>query len=187
MAPYAPLSEALLGILFAASFLSVGFTPPLLLMLIALALLFALVLYDLMHQILPTSLLAPFVLVSAVYGYVQAQDLYTFGISVFVACILAGIILAIHLFSKGRAMGFADAPLVYGLALLSGAHAIAGFVFSFWIGAGIGIIMLAGRPRGSRMGIEVPFAPFLAAGFLLATFTSWDPFALASSLLRFAP
>jgi prepilin signal peptidase PulO-like enzyme (type II secretory pathway) len=36
--------------------------------------------------------------------------------------------------------------------------------------------VLLGRPRGSRMGVEVPFAPYLAAGFLLAYFTEWNPF-----------
>lgn len=32
------------------------------------------------------------------------------------------------------------------------------------------------------MGIEVPFAPFLAAGFLLALLTSWDPLVLIANL-----
>jgi prepilin signal peptidase PulO-like enzyme (type II secretory pathway) len=35
---------------------------------------------------------------------------------------------------------------------------------------------LVGRPKGHRMGIEVPFVPFLAVGFLLAYFTQWTPF-----------
>ena len=73
-------------------------------------------------------------------------------------------------------MGLADAPLVFGLALLVGPAALPGFIFSFWIGALLGIIILARRPRGSRMGVEVPFAPFLAAGFLIAYFTQWNPF-----------
>jgi len=46
----------------------------------------------------------------------------------------------------------------------------------------VGIVLLARAPRGARMGIEVPFAPFLAAGFLLAYFTQWDPFALSTTL-----
>jgi len=79
-------------------------------------------------------------------------------------------------------MGLADAPLAAGLALLVGHAALPGFLFSFWIGAGVGIVLLAMAPRGSRMGIEVPFAPFLAAGFLLAYFTQWDPLALTTTL-----
>jgi prepilin signal peptidase PulO-like enzyme (type II secretory pathway) len=79
-------------------------------------------------------------------------------------------------------MGFADAPFAFGLALLVGPAALSGFIFSFWIGAVIGIIMLLKRPRGSRMGVEVPFAPFLAAGFLLAYFTQWNPFIFVAAL-----
>ena len=33
------------------------------------------------------------------------------------------------------------------------------------------------------MGVEVPFAPFLAAGFLLAYFTQWNPFTVIEALL----
>ena len=89
----------------------------------------------------------------------------------------------IHFFSRGRAMGLADAPLAFGLSLLVGQSALAGFIFSFWIGAVIGIALLAGRPSGSRMGVEVPFAPFLAAGFILAYFTQWNPFVFIADLL----
>ena len=73
-------------------------------------------------------------------------------------------------------MGLADAPFAFALALLAGEAALTGFVFSFWIGAIIGIIILVNAPRGHRIGIEVPFAPYLAAGFFLAYFTGWDPF-----------
>ena len=76
-------------------------------------------------------------------------------------------------------MGLADAPLAFGLSLLVGPIALSGFIFSFWIGALIGIVVLLRRPVGSRIGSEVPFAPFLAAGFLLAYFTQWNPFIFA--------
>ena len=81
-------------------------------------------------------------------------------------------------------MGFADAPFALGLALLTGTGAFPGFIFSFWIGAVVGIVLLAKRPRGSRMGVEVPFAPFLATGFLLAYFTQWNPFTLIGMLVQ---
>ena len=80
-------------------------------------------------------------------------------------------------------MGLADAPLSFGLAILVGPIAFSGFIFSFWIGAILGIAMLLRRPAGSRMGIEVPFAPYLAAGFLLAYFTQWNVFNLIEDLL----
>jgi prepilin signal peptidase PulO-like enzyme (type II secretory pathway) len=148
-------------------------------MLLALALALALVLYDLAHQILPAVLLYPFVAASAFVSISSAVSLDDWQKTAGIALILALILAAIHFFSRGRAMGFADAPFVFGLALLVGAPtALPGFVFSFWIGALVGIVVLYRRPAGSRIGIEVPFAPFLAAGFLLAYFTQWNPFIL---------
>ena len=80
-------------------------------------------------------------------------------------------------------MGLADAPLAFGLSVLTGSTAVSGFVFSFWVGAVIGIVLLLRRPRGSRMVVEVPFAPFLAIGFLLAYFTQWNLFALVAAAM----
>lgn len=174
----APVAEMLLGGLYALAYYKLGAVLALPFMLVSLALLLALVLYDLSHQILPTALLAAFILSSAAAGYFlepSPDDLYS---SALVAALIAGSLALIHFLSRGRAMGLADAPLVFGLSLLVGPAALSGFIFSFWAGAIIGIIVLARRPVGSRMGVEVPFAPFLAAGFLLAYFTQWNPFAL---------
>jgi prepilin signal peptidase PulO-like enzyme (type II secretory pathway) len=121
-------------------------------------------------------LLAFFIVASAVTGFLIASSISEFINSLLTALLIALSIALIHFFSRGRAMGLADAPLVFGLALLTGPSAFPGFVFSFWIGAVIGIIILLKRPAGTRMGVEVPFAPFLAAGFILAYFTQWNPF-----------
>lgn len=174
----APGIEALLGGLFVLSYLSFGLSTALPFALLSLALLLALVLYDLLHQILPPVLLYPFVLVSGMVAFVDAPSLRFFYTHALIALLIAASLAALHFFSRGRVMGFADAPLALGLALLSGTSALAGFIFSFWIGAVVGIALLARRPRGSRIGVEVPFAPFLAAGFLLALFTQWNPFIL---------
>lgn len=173
-----PLSEAVLGALFTLAYLRLGFSLALPFLLLSLSLLLALVLYDLLHQILPPPLLSAFVIMSAVTGFLLADSESAFLNSLFVASLIAASLAALHFFSRGRAMGLADTPLVFALALLVGSAALPGFVFSFWIGAVIGIALLARRPRGSRMGVEVPFAPFLAAGFLLAYFTQWNPFIL---------
>lgn len=181
ISPTAPVTELLLGGLFALAQYQIGFSAGLACMLIALSLLLALVLYDLNHQILPPTLLALFVVVSSATGFFLTPSPAIFIGDVIVAFGLASLLALIHFLSRGRAMGFADAPLAFGLALLVGPAAFSGFVFSFWIGAAVGIIILARRPRGSRIRVEVPFAPFLAAGFLLAYFTQWNPFIFAAA------
>lgn len=169
-----PITETLHGALFALSYLALGMAPALLFFLTALSLLLALVLYDLSHQILPPSLLVAFIAASAVTRLLLLPSASEFALSCLVALLIASFLALIHFASRGRAMGLADAPLAFGLALLVGPFALTGFMFSFWIGAVIGILLLAGRPHGSRMGREVPFAPYLAAGFLLAYFTKWN-------------
>ena len=180
----APFTEALLGALFVLTYLALGWGWALPCMLVALSLLLALVLYDLAHQILPSPLLYSFVAASALGGYLSSPSLADFLMTLLIALLIATSLVAIYWFSRGRAIGFADAPLAFGLSLLSGTAAFPGFIFSFWIGAVIGIALLLQRPRGSRMGVEVPFAPFLAAGFLLAYFTQWNPFTLIAAVIR---
>ncbi len=182
LSPYGPLTEILLGALFVLAYVHIGLTTALPFMLLALSALLALVLYDLAHQILPPVLLAVFVATSAVTGFFSAPFLSEFFSTLLVALGIAAFLALIHFFSKGRAMGLADAPLAFGLVLLVGPAALPGFVFSFWIGAVIGIVLLYRRPVGTRMGVEVPFAPSLAAGFLLAYFTQWNLFTLITGL-----
>ncbi|MFM2330558.1 MAG: hypothetical protein RLZZ26_65 [Candidatus Parcubacteria bacterium] len=170
----APLTELLLGAFFVLAYWRVGLTLSLPVFLAALSVLLALVLYDLAHQILPTPLLVVFVAASAASGFLLAPTTREFLSVLGVAVLIGGSLALIHIFSRGKAMGFADAPLAFGLALLVGPSAFTGFVFSFWIGAIIGIVLLFLRPAGSRMRVEVPFAPFLASGFLLAYFTQWN-------------
>jgi prepilin signal peptidase PulO-like enzyme (type II secretory pathway) len=180
---WAPVTEIVTGALFAAAYGVLGLVPALPFFLLALSALLALVLYDLRHQILPPPLLAVFIACAATAGYLSALTLQNFFSSLISAGLISLSLACIHILSRGRAMGLADAPFALGLSLLVGPAAFSGFIFSFWIGAIIGIAVLYRRPRGSRMGVEVPFAPFLAAGFLLAYFTQWNPFTLIAALL----
>lgn len=181
---YSPITELLLGVLFVLAYLKLELTAPLFFFLVSLSALLALVLYDLAHKILPWPLLAIFVISSTVAGFLTSSILYDFYLHIVIAFFISGSLALIHFLSRGRAMGFADVPLSFGLAVLVGPAALSGFIFSFWIGAVIGIILLYKRRSGSRMGIEVPFAPFLAAGFLLAYFTQWNPLTLISQFLN---
>lgn len=182
LARSSPLSELLLGGLFVLAYMRLGFAYALPFMLLSFALLLALVLYDLSHQVLPPALLLSFVLAAAATAAARTPSPEEFLPVLFTALLLAAILALIHILSRGKAMGLADAPLVFGLALLVGPAALPGFIFSFWIGALLGIVILARRPRGSRMGVEVPFAPFLAAGFLISYFTQWNPFIFVAAL-----
>lgn len=168
------LLEGSLGLLFLASYLMLGLTPALFVFLLSLLVLAFIVVYDLRHTVVPTAasnaLLALGVLMTTV-TYTSVEMLsYTY--------ITAGAIglffFLMHALSKGRAMGLGDAPVALALSLLIAPYAVSGLLFSFWIGAVVGIGILVMRSGGPRMGIEVPFVPFLAAGYLTAYFLSWN-------------
>lgn len=173
------LSEAVLGALFALSYLALGAGLALALFLPILVLLLFIVLYDLRHTIIPrfaSSLLAALALI---YAWIVAASLSAFGLALLAAGGIALAFVLLHSLSGGKAMGLGDAPIAFALSLVTAPLAVTGLVFSFWIGAAYGIGVLVARRRGPTMGIEVPFAPFLAIGFLLAFFTGWNLFPLA--------
>lgn len=171
------LIEATLALLFALSYVALGAGTALFVFLATLAVLAFIVLYDLRHTIVPlpgTLLLFAGSLSFALLTHGSVQG---FGLTLLVAGGVGLFIFLLHALSGGRAMGLGDAPTAFSLALLvSAPYAVSGLLFSFWIGALFGIMLLLGRRGGPTMGIEVPFVPFLACGFLLAFFTQWTPF-----------
>ncbi len=166
--------EATLGTLFALSYILFGISFSLLFFLGALFFAGAVVLYDMRHTIIPTPFNLFFVIMSISFAAISASSVIIFW-NAFVIALIIGLSLALlHYVSSGKAMGLADAPFAFGLSLLVAPFAFPGFLYSFWIGAIIGLIILARTPKGHRVGIEVPFAPFLAIGFLTALFTGWN-------------
>ena len=169
------LYELVLGLLFLAGYLDFGLTPTFAVYLITLLPLGFIVIYDLRHTLVPTEASSLFIVLALVFALMRAGGAhelfvtfaYAFGVAFFMFCLYA--------LTRGRGMGLGDTPVSFGLALFAGLRAIDGLFFSFWIGGVIGILILAFRRGGPRMGIEVPFVPFLAAGFLLALLTSWHP------------
>lgn len=173
------LAELALGALYILGYLALGFSLQLLILLVILTTLLAIVRYDLRHLIIPPPFLWILFFLSIVFALSSSYPiaptlLMALGIGIFFALM--------HLFSRGRAMGLADSPLAFSLALMTGPLALSGLFYSFWIGAAYGIVVLLRSPAGHRMGREVPFAPFLAAGFLLAYFTQWNLFQLIAAL-----
>lgn len=174
------IAEATLGTLFALSYFFLGISFSLLFFLIALFFIGAIVLYDLRHTIIPTLFNIHFVIASMLFAIVSANSIHGFLYTLIMAFFISFSLVILHFASRGRAMGLADAPFAFGLSLLASPFAFSGFLYSFWIGAFVGIFVLACAPKGHRMGIEVPFAPFLAAGFLTVLFTGWNVFYLFS-------
>lgn len=171
--------EVMLGALFALSYLKPGLGLPFLVFLFALAVLLFIVLYDLRHTVVPPAASLLFFAASLAFALLAHGGASALGFTILMSGGIALFLFLIHALSKGRAMGLGDVPVAFSLALLvGGTHAFTGILFSFWIGAIVGIVMLLGRRGGPTMGIEVPFVPFLAAGFLLAYFTQWNLFPL---------
>lgn len=163
------------GILFYFAYVKLGLSVALLLFLIALLLILFVVLYDLRHTLVPLAAAGWLIVVAGAFQIMTAPSLAELGWNVAVALGIALFFYLLYALSRGRAMGLGDTPIAFALSLLVGSQAIAGFLFSFWIGGLIGIGILVIRQGGPRMGIEVPFVPFLAAGYLLAFYTQWNP------------
>lgn len=167
--------ELVLGFLFALAFFSIGLTSALPVLLAFLAVLFFIVLYDIRHTVVPEYASLTLVVLSCVFGVLSSNTLASFGFDLFVSGVITVAFLLLHVLSKGKAMGLGDVPVVFALSLVVSGQTIPGLLFSFWIGALYGIVVLLLRRGGPTMGIEVPFVPFLAIGFLLAYFTGWNP------------
>lgn len=170
------LSELVLAIVFYATAARMGVSPSLGILLFSFFILAIVVLYDMRHTIVPMSLSLLLVLTSLAYAVISMSAVTGLSIVLMSAGSIGLAFFLMHALSGGRWMGLGDAPIALALSLIVGKGALVGLLFSFWIGGVIGVFILVLTPRGHRMGIEVPFVPFLAAGYLLAFFTQWNPF-----------
>lgn len=143
------------------------------------SILIAIGVYDIKHKIIPDKLVYLFIFIAFLRTVVVALSAtFIFGDS-FVSVLpdlLAGPIVALPLFllwffSKGRAMGFGDVKLTLGLGWMMPVWgAVAALMMSFWVGGVIGVILLFLFSKKITMKTEVPFAPFLILGTILAFF-----------------
>ncbi len=168
------IGEVALGATFAFGGITFGLTPLLGIFLLFSVVLYFTVIYDLRHMIVPISSSVLLILIALLFTVVRYGFIPSLPIIGIAAVIAFGFFL-LYFFSKGRAMGLGDTPVAFACALVAGYQAFPGLLFSFWIGAVIGVLLLVLRRGGPKMGIEVPFVPFLALGFLLALFTQWNP------------
>jgi prepilin signal peptidase PulO-like enzyme (type II secretory pathway) len=170
-----PAFEGAVGAVFVLMYSMLGFSAPLVPFLISIGILAFIVLYDLRHTIVPPISSFLLIFTALVTAFLSASTVTAFAHALICAALIGFAFFALYFFSRGRAMGLGDAPVAFALAVLVSPYAFAGLLFSFWSGAVIGIVLLLVKRGGPRMGLEVPFVPFLALGFLLAYFIQWNP------------
>jgi leader peptidase (prepilin peptidase)/N-methyltransferase len=177
-----PLVELLTAIIFACLFLkfqnvfyysgTLVFAGTMAFYAAMFSLLIVIAVYDIRHKIIPDVL----TLVFAALAFIGLFFFSGYGFNLHIPSIwelLSGVFIAIPfaliwLFSKGTWMGLGDAKLSLGLGWLLGlSRALSGIVLAFWSGAIIGLLLIALSKKHS-MKSEIPFAPFLVLGAILA-------------------
>lgn len=192
--------EVLTGVAFVLIYSLFALSPLLLVLHGMLAmLLIVITVYDIRHTIIPnelTMLLGVFAVIMLGLRFGGG------GIASVVEGISGGLGASLFFYvlwyvSKGRWIGLGDAKLALPLGVIAGGTAAFSMVvLSFWVGAGISL-MLLGLQRLLQTGktflrfhapqltikSEVPFAPFLILGFLLAYLFHADIFLITSALI----
>lgn len=136
------------------------------------AILVAVFVYDLKHFLIPD------ILVYSAIGLVALWRVFEFfnvgNFETLLSAIAAGLgasafFLAIYLVSRGRWMGFGDVKLAFVLGVFLGwPFVLVALFFSFCLGAVVGLCLIMLKKKGLKS--EVPFAPFLIMGTVIALF-----------------
>jgi len=178
-------------------------TTPLLLVLhgMLLTLLILIAVYDVRHTIIPDELsIGVGVIALALLGVAYTHE----GVQVILQAGAGGLGAGLFFFllwymSRGRWVGLGDAKLAVPLGIILGGSATFSMVvLSFWIGAGISLMLLLAttvlkkgktflpRPlRSLTMRSEIPFAPFLIAGFICAQYLHANIFDITALFMPF--
>lgn len=177
-----PLVEGLTGIIFAVTIwffvksnlgLNLYDLTFLILWLVGLAAAIVIAVADLRFKIIPNGALLILLLLGL---FVLSLRWYYDGSLVagkdFMASAIQTLFLtSIWFFSQGRAMGLGDAKLIFATSLILGFPAsLSAFLFSFWLGGVISLVLLMSRAYGLKS--QLPFGPFILVGSLLAYFFS---------------
>lgn len=149
--------------------------------------------YDIRHKIIPDKLVYLFIAVSFLSIFVvYSNGGLSFSLPPLLT-ILSGLIFAapfafLWLISKGKWMGLGDAKLILGIGWMLGPTLTpSALILAFWIGAIVSLIVifLSDRLLNTKkikigMKTEIPFAPFLIIGTLIAFLFELDIVSLLS-------
>jgi len=177
-----PIVELITGFIFAALFLKFQniffyntvpvFSFTYAYYAVAFSLLLVIAVYDIRHKIIPDKL-------SLILGIWSFLGLFFFSSSGFyphipsILELASGLIIAapfalFWLVSSGKWMGLGDAKLAISFGWLLGlSRALSGVVVAFWVGAIVGLtLVIFSKKHGMKS--EIPFAPYLVLGTLIA-------------------
>lgn len=134
-------------------------------------------LYDMAHTYLPNYYLIAYIgltLLMLMFRIVGGGGL----LDVAAPFVVAAPFLLIWMVSKGRALGFGDIILYFGVGAFFGiAQGLAVFLLSIWLGT-LYAIMVYVQKRNRKQ--EIAFVPFIVIAFLVVLFTDLDIFSIAS-------
>lgn len=190
-----PIVEIVTGIIFV--FLAYHFLPIILISAVSyifalsfftfiFALLIVITFYDLRHKIIPDRLVYSFIFLSFVSMFLNFSGVGELLVLPNLWQILSGPIIALPFallwyFSKGRLIGFGDIKLMLGLGWMLGLLVgLSALFIAFWVGAVVGLFMIALKKARVSMKTEVPFAPFLVLGILIAFLLNLNVFTLST-------
>lgn len=160
------LVELLTAVLFAVVVTVEGADEQLLLSLPFVSAMVVVSVIDLEHRIVPNKI----VLLAAVWGVVAVLAVdHDATLEHLLAGLIAGGAFAVLVFLYPRGMGMGDAKLVGVMGLYLGRAVIPALFFAFALGAIVGVGMILSKGSSTRK-TAIPFAPFLAAGGVLALF-----------------
>jgi len=195
------LVESVTGVAFVALWY-LFHTTPILFVLYALlvAIFIVLCVYDIRHTIIPDELtlaVGGVALLLLMYAWYGGQSPVTLLYSVLSGLCASAFFGGLWYMSKGKWLGFGDVKLAFPLGVIVGIGGVFSMiVLSFWVGAALSLILLGlqrilkrGKPSllflpaPLTIKSEVPFAPFLISGFILAHFFHADIFTITSFFL----
>ncbi|MDO8493452.1 MAG: prepilin peptidase [bacterium] len=175
-----PLVEFVTAVLYTMLYLKLGPTLDFIFYAFIFSVLTVIAVYDFRHKIIPDELV--YLLITL--GFLRLAYVYSvISPDMAISGFLAGSLMFLFLgsfwfFSGGAWMGLGDAKLVLALGWLSTfCYALTSLVYSFWLGAIIGIFINLFFKRIK----EVPFAPFLIVGFLVVFFYNSNLFSYLGS------
>ena len=168
-----PIVEAIAGILFVISFLTLSAAgnltiASLLFNFFLISVLIIVAAVDIKFSLIPTSFVYLASLITLLYNFIfLSQDAFVQNAgTAFLAALVFGLIVLV---TRGKGMGTGDITLAFLMGLVLGfSQTVLAVFLAFFSGALVSVFLIILGKK--HFGQTIPFAPFLVLGFLLGLF-----------------